>query len=139
MEDRSENESMRLDKWLWCMRAYRTRSKASNACKAGHVHLNGQTVKPASPVRVGDTVEVSYPRIVRTFKVVGLLPRRVGYKVAVEYYEDLTPETEYDKLKDTSLAQSLMERDRGTGRPTKKQRRELEKWLEDIWEVSDLE
>lgn len=130
---------MRIDKWLWCIRAFRTRSKAANACKAAHVRLNGQVTKPASPVRAGDTVEVSYPRINRTLKVVALLPRRVGFKVAVEHYEDLTPDSEYDKLKSNTLAQSIVQRERGTGRPTKKQRRELDKWLEDFWEEEEEE
>ncbi|MDG2170946.1 MAG: RNA-binding S4 domain-containing protein [Opitutales bacterium] len=124
-------ESMRIDKWLWCIRAYRTRSKAAAACKAGHVHLNGQVIKPASPVRIDDTLIVEYQRLNRTLKVVALLPRRVGAPKAIQHYEDLTPESEYDKLKTQTIAQSLITRDRGTGRPTKKQRRELEKWLQD--------
>lgn len=124
-------ETMRIDKWLWCIRAYRTRSKAAAACKAGHVHLNGQAIKPASPIRVDDTLVVEYPRLNRTLKVVALLPRRVGAPKAIQHYEDLTPESEYDKLKTQTMAQSLIMRDRGTGRPTKKQRRELEKWLQD--------
>jgi len=124
-------ETMRIDKWLWCIRAYRTRSKAAAACKAGHVHLNGQVIKPASPIRVDDTLVVEYPRLNRTLKVVALLPRRVGAPKAIQHYEDLTPESEYDKLKTQTMAQSLIMRDRGTGRPTKKQRRELEKWLQD--------
>lgn len=122
---------MRIDKWLWCIRAYRTRSKAAAACKAGHVHLNGQVIKPASPVRVDDTLILEYPRLNRTLKVVALLPRRVGAPKAILHYEDLTPESEYEKLKKTT-AQSIVTRERGTGRPTKKQRRELEKWLEDL-------
>ena len=124
-------ETMRIEKWLWCIRAYRTRSKAAAACKAGHVHLNGQVIKPASPVRIDDTLVVEYPRLNRTLKVVALLPRRVGAPKAIQHYEDLTPESEYDKLKTQTMAQSLIMRDRGTGRPTKKQRRELEKWLLD--------
>ena len=125
------NESMRIDKWLWCIRAYRTRSKAAAACKAGHVHLNGQVIKPASPVRVEDTVLLEYPRLNRTLKVVALLPRRVGAPIAIQHYEDLTPESEYEKLRTQTAAQSILTRERGTGRPTKKQRRELEKWLLD--------
>lgn len=131
---------MRIDKWLWCVRAYRTRSKSAAACKAAHVHLNGQTIKPASPVRVGDEVVVEYPRLRRTLRVAALLPKRVGAPKAVEHYEDLTPESEYDRLKSETLAQSIISRDRGTGRPTKKQRRELEKWLEEVgFESGDLE
>ena len=123
---------MRIDKWLWCIRAYRTRSKSAAACKAAHVRLNGHLVKPASAIRVGDEVVLEYPRLNRTLKVVGLLPKRVGAPKAILYYEDLTPESEYDKLKKQTLAQSIIVRDKGTGRPTKKQRRDLEKWLEGL-------
>ena len=122
---------MRIDKWLWCIRAYRTRSKSAAACKAAHVHLNGQVVKAASPVRVDDSVLIEYPRLNRTLKVVALLPKRVGAPIAIQHYEDLTPESEYEKLKTQTIAQSIITRERGTGRPTKKQRRELEKWLLD--------
>jgi ribosome-associated heat shock protein Hsp15 len=128
----SDNDSMRIDKWLWSIRAYRTRSKAAAACKASHVRLNGQVVKPASPIRIGDEVLLEYQRLNRTLKVVSLLPKRVGAPVAIKHYEDLTPESEYDKLNQQTVAQSIVERDRGTGRPTKKQRRELEKWLDDF-------
>ncbi len=131
MPEEVPKETMRIDKWLWCIRAYRTRSKAAAACKAGHVHLNGQVIKPASPVRIDDTLVIEYPRLNRTLMVVALLPRRVGAPIAIQHYEDLTPESEYDKLKTQTIAQSLITRDRGTGRPTKKQRRELEKWLQD--------
>jgi ribosome-associated heat shock protein Hsp15 len=127
-----EIQSMRIDKWLWCVRAYRTRSKSAAACKAAHVHLNGQVIKPATPIRAGDLVVLEYPRLQRTLKVVALLPRRVGAPIAIQHYEDLTPESEYDQFKKKTLAQSIVERDRGSGRPTKKQRRELEKWLEDL-------
>ncbi|MCZ6671346.1 MAG: S4 domain-containing protein [Verrucomicrobia bacterium] len=126
-----ENESMRIDKWLWCIRAYRTRSKSVAACKASHVRMNGHIIKPASPVRVGSEITIEYPRLKRTLKVVALLPKRVGAPLAIQHYEDLTPESEYDKLKKQTLAQSIVERDRGSGRPTKKDRRDLEKWLED--------
>ena len=123
---------MRIDKWLWCIRAYRTRSKAAAACKAGRVSLNGQIIKPASPIRSGDSVVLEYPRFQRTLKVVALLPRRVGAPIAIQHYEDLTPESEYSKLKKQTFAKSIVERDRGSGRPTKKQRRELERWLEGL-------
>ena len=129
-----ETDSMRIDKWLWCIRAFRTRSKASAACKANHIQLNGLGIKPASPVRVGDEVSIDYPRYQRTLKVVALLPRRVGAPLAINHYEDLTPESEYDKLKKKTLAQSVIERERGSGRPTKRDRRELEKWLLDLSE-----
>jgi len=130
---------MRIDKWLWCIRAYRTRSKAAAACKAGHVHLNGQVIKPASPVRIEDTVLLEYPRLNRTLRVAALLPRRVGAPIAIQHYEDLTPESEYEKLRTQTTAQAIVTRERGTGRPTKKQRRELEKWLEGLRDEFELD
>lgn len=131
------NESMRIDKWLWCIRAYRTRSKSGAACKASHVRINDQVIKPATPVRVNDSITLNYPRLQRTFRVLGLLEKRVGAPLAVKYYEDLTPESEYDKLKTQTLAQSIIGRDRGTGRPTKKERRALEQWLDDWKDEED--
>lgn len=126
-----KNESMRIDVWLWCIRAYRTRSKSTTACKASHIRINGQVIKPASPVRVGDEVTIEYPRLKRNLKVEALLPKRLGAPMAIRHYSDLTPESEYENLRTQTLAQSIIKRDRGAGRPTKKDRRELEKWLED--------
>ncbi len=123
---------MRIDKWLWHIRAYRTRSKSASACRAGKVRLNGQAVKPATPVKPGDAVELQYPRFKRSIEVVALLPRRVKYAKAVEYYRDITPAKEYGRLKEQSKAQSLMQRDRGTGRPTKKDRRKLDRILQEL-------
>mgnify|MGYP002631162224 CR=1 FL=1 len=131
MSEISVNESMRIDIWLWCIRAFRTRSKSTAACKASHIRMNGQVIKPASPIRVGDEVTIEYPRLKRTLKVVALLPKRLGAPIAIKHYEDLTPESEYENLRTQTLAQSIIKRDRGAGRPTKKDRRELEKWLED--------
>tara|TARA_B100001123_G_scaffold442643_1_gene586740 strand:+ start:907 stop:1302 length:396 start_codon:yes stop_codon:yes gene_type:complete len=127
-------DSMRIDKWLWCIRAFRTRSKASAACRANHLQVNGQRIKPASMVRVGDAVSIDYPRYQRTLRVIALLPRRVAAPIAIKHYEDLTPEIECDKLKKHTVAQSVVERERGRGRPTKRERRELEKWLQDFSE-----
>ena len=126
--------SMRIDKWLWHIRAYRTRSKSSSACRAGKVRLNGQVVKPAALVKPGDAVELQYPRFKRSIEVVALLPRRVKYAKAVEYYRDLTPPNEYGRLKKQSMAQSLMQRERGSGRPTKKDRRKLDRMWKELAE-----
>ena len=138
MVENPNHESMRIDKWLWCIRAFRSRSKSTTACKASHVRINNQVIKPASPIRVGDEVTIEYAHLQRTLKVDGLLPKRVGAPLATKHYTDLTPESEYENLKNRTLAQTVIERDRGTGRPTKKDRRELEKWLED-WIVEEEE
>ena len=81
---------------------------------------------------------VEYPHLKRTLKVEALLPKRVGAPLAIKHYTDETPESEYEKLKNRTLAQSIIERDKGTGRPTKRDRRELAKWLED-WIVEEEE
>ena len=125
---------MRIDKWLWHIRAYRTRSKSSSACRAGKVRLNGQMVKPAAQVIPGDAIELQYPRFKRSIEVVALLPRRVKYAKAVEYYRDLTPPNEYGRMKKQSMAQSLMQRERGSGRPTKKDRRKMDSMLKELAE-----
>ncbi len=125
---------MRIDKWLWHIRAYRTRSKSGSACRAGKVRLNGQVVKPAYQVKPGDAIEIQYPRFKRSIEVVALLPRRVKYAKAVEYYKDTTPPSEYRRLKKQPSAQSLLQRERGMGRPTKKERRKLDEMLKDLGE-----
>lgn len=123
---------MRIDKWLWSVRMYRTRTKAADACKGSHVRINGKVIKPASVVRIGNEISINYPRITRTLKVVDLLAKRVGAPIAIKCYDDLTPESEYEKLHSQTKAQSIITRDRGSGRPTKKDRREMEKWLDDF-------
>ncbi len=125
---------MRIDKWLWHIRAYRTRSKSASACRSGKVRLNGQVIKPATMVKPDDRIDIEYPRFKRSMEVIALLPRRVNYAKAVEYYKDTTPESEYRRIKKQSFAQALIERERGTGRPTKKERRELDRLLEELGE-----
>jgi len=120
-------EPVRMDVWLWCVRAFRTRPLASAACTNGQVTIRGQAVKPSRKVRIGDEIQVEKPFLVRTLKVAGLLTRRVGASLAPQYCEDLTPPEAIEAARklayDASLAPS---RDAGTGRPTKKQRREVE-------------
>lgn len=123
---------MRIDKWLWHIRAFRTRSKSATACRAGKVRLNGQAVKPATSVKPGDVIEIKYPRLTKSIEVVALLPRRVKYAEAVEYYKDNTSPNEYRRLKKQPSAQSLLQRERGMGRPTKKERRKLNEMLKEL-------
>lgn len=114
--------SVRADIWVWAVRKYKTRSAASKACKAGHVKINGKSAKASSPVRLGDQVVVRIGGFDHILQVKQLLERRVSYPVARLAYEDLTPQ----RLPKLSLP-ALPRRDAGSGRPTKKERRQLDR------------
>jgi len=109
---------VRIDKWTWAARCFKTRSKARKACVAGQVQLNGERARPARQVRVGDTVEVSYEHGRRILQVVALAERRGPAAAARLLYEDLTPP-------EPPREPPPMERERGLGRPTKRDRRAL--------------
>ncbi len=123
-------DSPRIDKWLWAVRVFKTRSQASDACRAGKVKIDDQPVKPSRLVTKDMTIAVQSGPIKRQFKVIDLLHNRVGAKLVSQYMEDLTPEDEYKKLE--LIRSNLMQRDRGAGRPTKKERREMDSWMD--WE-----
>jgi ribosome-associated heat shock protein Hsp15 len=116
--------AVRVDRWLWAVRLYKTRTQASAACTAGHVHINGHPCKPARPVRPGDTLVALTGQITRTVKVVALLESRVGAKLVANYLEDQTPPKEHEKPREKTFA-PVGQRPRGAGRPTKKERRAL--------------
>ncbi|WEK60211.1 MAG: RNA-binding S4 domain-containing protein [Candidatus Microbacterium colombiense] len=111
--------SVRIDSWLWAIRAYKTRSAATTACRAGHIRLNGDKVKAAQPVRVGDEVRIRISGFDRILTVRQLLVKRVGAPIAAAAYEDRTPEREPQA--------ALGLRDRGAGRPTKRERRDIDR------------
>lgn len=113
---------VRIDAWVWSVRLYPTRSAAAAACRAGHVKVNNANVKPAHAVKVGDTVRALTPGGERIVVVRGLIARRVGATAAVEHYEDRTPPP---PPKEERAMLGL--RDRGAGRPTKRDRREIER------------
>jgi ribosome-associated heat shock protein Hsp15 len=125
--------SVRLDKWLWAVRIYKTRSIAAAACTGGKVHIQGQAVKPARTVHIGEVITAVTGEITRVVKVTGLLEQRVGAKVVVQYVEDLTPASEYEKQRERRILAPVALRPKGTGRPTKKERREIE----DLWRESN--
>jgi len=118
--------SIRIDKWLWAIRLFKTRSLASEACKAGKVKIGGQSVKPSREIRPGDEVSVQMGIYIKTVRVLGLIHNRVSAPLVPQFMEDLTPESEYDKLK---IQQELKTefRPRGLGRPTKKERRLIDR------------
>jgi len=116
-------EGARLDRWLWSVRLTKSRSEATDACRAGHVRLNGRPAKAAHTVAVGDRVEARLHGRERIVEVVRLIENRVGATIAVECYADHSPPPpSKDELG------TLSERDRGTGRPTKRDRRQIERW-----------
>lgn len=117
-------DSTRVDRWLWAVRLFRTRSEAADACRGGHVRINGRTAKPASQVRVGDRVEARIHRRERVAEVRRIIEKRVGAPLAVECYADHSPPP--PEVPDIPVAR----RDRGAGRPTKRERRQLERWLQ---------
>jgi ribosome-associated heat shock protein Hsp15 len=117
-------EHVRLDKWLWAVRLYRTRSLAITACQAGHVKIGGQSGKPSREVRLGEIICALAGRGNRTGKVLALLEKRVGAKCVSQFLEDQTPREEYDRARQEA-AQAVAHFPQGFGRPTKKQRRQL--------------
>ncbi len=122
---------VRIDKWLWAVRIYKTRSVATTACNGGKVKIDGQTVKPSRVIQIGETISVRKRFISSTFVVLGLLEKRVSAKLAVEYVQDVTPQEEKMKVK-VNAAIPVHTREKGAGRPTKKDRRKLDKTREKL-------
>jgi ribosome-associated heat shock protein Hsp15 len=121
--------SVRLDKWLWAVRVYKTRSQAADACRHGHITIAEQKAKPSRDVHVGEVILALKDNIIRTYKVLQLLDRRVSGKLARDFAEDQTPAAELEKLRQPTL-RPIGLRPKGTGRPTKKERRILDRWQE---------
>ncbi|TYP98552.1 heat shock protein Hsp15 [Sphingobacterium allocomposti] len=132
----SGTEKLRIDKYLWAIRIFKTRSLATEACKAGRVKLNGQNVKPSYVVKVGEVYAIQKGVERKVIKVTGLLERRVDAKTAVQFYEDQTPVEDTYAFKSVFQA-PVLKRDRGTGRPTKKDRREIDELKTDWWEEEE--
>lgn len=123
------SDGTRIDKWLWAVRLYKTRSLAADACRKGEVLVKGQRVKPSRDLRTGETVTAKTGLVQRTVRVVGFPPGRVGAKLVPEFLEDLTPASEYEKLREHTAAPQFTW-SKGFGRPTKKARRLWEKFEE---------
>lgn len=123
-------EKLRIDKYLWSIRLFKTRSQAADACDKGKVKLNGVSVKAARVVNVGDVYDVKTEARKWVVKVTGLLHTRVQYSEAVKYYEDLTPPEELDRIKFEASAFQTGKRMSKIGRPTKRERRDLDGFME---------
>ena len=119
----------RIDKWLWATRIFKTRSIATDACKKGRVAINDVTIKPSRMVKVGDKVSVRKPPVTYTFEVVGLTEARVGAKLVPNYLKNITSPDQYELL-DMVRISGFVNRQKGLGRPTKKEGRELAHFTE---------
>jgi ribosome-associated heat shock protein Hsp15 len=127
----------RIDKYLWAIRLFKTRSMAITAIGGGKVKFEGVNVKPAKEVKIGETYTVQQEHVQRTIKVTALLERRVAAKEVAAFMEDLTPPEAYnniDRMKNTRF----VFRPRGVGRPTKKDRRDIDDWFEDEKEIKPI-
>lgn len=118
-------DAERIDKVLWAIRVFKTRTEATDACKGGKVKISGSNVKPSRLVKAGETVEIRKGAVQYTYRLRQLTDHRLGAKLVPEYAENLTPQSELDKLK-APVETFFLRRDRGTGRPTKKERRVIE-------------
>lgn len=117
-------DAVRVDRWLWAVRLFKSRSAATTACSKGEVRVDEQTAKPARKIKVGDTIEVKRREFVAIYRVEKLLDKRVGAPIAVECYIDLTPER---PVADPVFEAPAAVRERGAGRPTKRDRREMDR------------
>lgn len=125
-------EVVRIDKFLWAIRAFKTRTDAADACKGGKVKVAGVNAKPSKEVKEGDIIQVHKGPVVYTYKVIQPTEHRVGASLVPQFAENLTPQEELDKLK-APVETFFVTKERGAGRPTKKDRREMEK----LWDAFD--
>ena len=121
-----ENEELRIDKWLWCARLFKTRTLAADACKGGKVKVNEVSMKPSHDVKVGEVISVQLGQLHKVVEVLSIPKSRVSPKDVVNIYVDRTPAEEYERI-EFMHAYKAEYRDRGAGRPTKKDRRILDK------------
>lgn len=131
-------EKVRVDKWLWSVRIFKSRSLATDACKTRKVKIEDKALKPSYLVKKGDLLKVNKEGFNLIIKVVDIINKRVSATLAEPCYENLTPEEELNKFKDWFIGKSAPERrERGAGRPTKRERRELEEYKDDTLSLDD--
>lgn len=126
---------VRIDKWLWAVRVFKTRTIATEAIKKGRVSVgdNPNPVKPSRTIRIGDTINVRKPPITYTFRVLALTENRLGARLVGEYLENITPQSQYDLLEIVKIS-GFADRRKGLGRPTKREGRELSKFTEAVYD-----
>lgn len=127
---------VRIDKWLWAVRIFKTRTIATDACKKGRVMLGDTTAKPARMIKVGDVVKVHKPPVTYSFRVLALTENRLGAKLVPEYMENITPRSELDLLEVVKIS-GFIDRRKGLGRPTKREGRELSRFTEQAYDALD--
>lgn len=120
-------EEVRIDKWMWATRIFKTRTIASEACKKNRVMVGGTTVKSSRMIKIGDVIQVRKPPVIYSFKVLALTDKRMGAKLVSQFLENITPPDQYEILELNRIS-GFVNRAKGTGRPTKKDRRELEQF-----------
>lgn len=128
----------RIDKWLWSVRIFKTRTIAAEACKKGRISINGAQAKPSKTVREGDTVQVRKAPVTYSFKVLQAIENRVGAKLVPEMMENITPQDQYELLEMNRIG-GFVKRAAGLGRPTKKDRRDMDDFLQDSTTQTDFE
>ncbi len=132
---------VRVDKWLWAMRVFKTRTVATEACKKGRVFIGNVVAKPSRTIKVGDVVNVRKPPVTYSFKVLALAQNRLGAKLVPDYMENITPQSELDLL-DVVRISGFIDRRKGLGRPTKREGRELAQFtdsMSDGWDFDFLD
>lgn len=122
-------EEVRIDKWMWATRIFKTRTIAVEACKKGRISVKGVTIKPSRMIKVGEVIEVRKPPVTYSFRVLGLIDKRVGAKLVPQFLENVTPPEQYEILELGKIS-GFVNRAKGLGRPTKKDRRNLESFTE---------
>lgn len=123
---------VRIDKWLWAVRIFKTRTIATDACKKGRVSIGDALAKPSRMVKVGDVVKVRKPPVTYSFKVLALTENRLGAKLVPEYMDNVTPRSELDLLEVVKIS-GFIDRRKGLGRPTKREGRELSRFTEQAY------
>lgn len=132
---------VRIDKWMWAMRIFKTRTIATDACKKGRVLMGGVAVKPSRTIKEGDIINVRKPPVTYSFRVKALAQNRLGAKLVPEYMENITPKSELDLL-DVVRISGFIDRRKGLGRPTKREGRDLAEFtdsLSDGWDIDFLD
>jgi len=127
---KEEKKEVRIDKWLWAVRLFKTRSLAIEACKKGRIMILDMPVKPSRMIKTDDIIQIKKSPIIYSFKVLALTENRMGAKLVPGFMQDVTPASEYQILEMTKIS-GFVDRARGTGRPTKKDRRDLEQFSGD--------
>lgn len=128
---------VRIDKWIWAVRIFKTRTVAADACKKGRVMIGDTQVKPSRTVKVGDIVKVRKPPVTYSFRVLALTENRLGAKLVADYMENITPKAELDMLEIVKIS-GFVDRRKGLGRPTKREGRQLEEFTSHIYDDASM-